>query len=180
MQRLRISGSVEVVSTARNNMNKKELQSHKDHPKRLEGKPTFKVLKKGKLPKPFKSMGSNRIFSTELLDVSTTHTVVFMWRNGEQVTDSAFYAWLFCRLQNNDLYPIFELHYHPSHKGVHCKLPCKTDLDYTNRQLPQAPELDLVVQSGLDPRIEIDREKLILKFCESCGISVGQTNELWK
>ena len=161
-------------------MNKKELSDHKAFPKRLSEKPAFKAMKKGKLPKPFKTMGGPRLHSTELISVSDSHIIIFIWRDGQTLTDTAFLAWMFCRLHNDNLYPIFEMHYHPSHKGLHCKLPCKTDLDYTNRQLPQAPELYLHVQSGLDPRVELDREKLILKFCTSCGISVGNANELWK
>lgn len=161
-------------------MNKKELLDHKEFSKRLPEKPTFRSMKKGKLPKPFKTMGGHRMHSTELISVSDTHSIIFIWRDGQALTDTAFFAWMVCRLQNNNLYPIFEMHYHPSHKGLHCKLPCKTDLDYTNRQLPSAPELDLNVQPGLDPRVELDREKLILKFCSSCGISVGNVNELWK
>lgn len=161
-------------------MNKKDILDHKVFVKKLPDKPTFKAMKKGRLPKPFKSMGSNRLFTSDFIEVSDSHSIIFIWRNGEELTDRAFYAWMFCKLQNKDLYPLFEMHYHPSHKGVHCKVPCKTELDYTNRQLPSAPELDLKVNQNLDPRVEIDRDKLILKFCKSCGISVGNDDELWK
>ena len=73
------------------------------------------------------------------------------------LTDSAFFGWLLCELQNGVLYPLLEFHYHPSHKGVHAKMPCNTELDYTQRQLPQAPELNLKALPGLDPRTEDGR-----------------------
>lgn len=160
-------------------MTPKELAQHKTAAKQLLGRPVFKKLKRGKLPKPLHKMGAARIMSTDLLSVSATHQVVFMWRDGETLQDSAFMAWMFCVLENQSLYPLFELHFHPSHKGVHCKLPCKTESDYTNRQLPGAPELELLTTEGLDPRIETHRHQLTMQFCEACGISLAQEEDLW-
>ena len=121
-------------------------------------------------------MGSSRIQATDLLSVSDTHRVVLMWRDGETRQDSAFMAWMFCLLENQDLYPLFELHFHPSHKGVHCKLPCKTENDYTSRQLPGAPELDLFTLEGLDPRVDVDRQKLTLQFYSHGAILLTALN----
>lgn len=117
--------------------------------------------------------------STDLLSVSDSHRVVFMWRDGENLQDAAFMAWMFCALGEGDLYPLFELHFHPSHKGVHCKLPCKTENDYTNRQLPGAPELELITLEGLDPRSEMHRQQLIVQFCKACGITLAQEKDTW-
>lgn len=156
------------------------LIDHKRVKKRLASLPAFKPMKKGKFPKPFKTMGGGtRTFSTELIDVSDTHCVIFIWRDGEELTDSMFLAWLLCKLSNGDLSPLFEMHLHPSHKGLHVKIPCKTDLDYTNRQLPGAPEFDLKMRRTLDPREQNDREILIAEFCKRCGIATGDENSLW-
>ena len=160
-------------------MSPKDLAQHKTAFKQLLGAPVFKKLKRGKLPKPLHKMGPARTLSTDLLSVSDTHRVVFMWRDGETLQDSAFMAWMFCILENQSLYPLFELHFHPSHKGVHCKLPCKTENDYTNRQLAGAPELELLTVKGLDPRIETHRQQLILQFCEACGITLAIEEDLW-
>lgn len=160
-------------------MTPKELAQHKNTAKQLRGIPAFKPLKRNKLPKPLHKVGSTRIMSTDLMAVSDTHRVVLMWRDGETLQDSAFMAWLFCVLENQSLSPLFEFHFHPSHKGVHCKLPCKTENDYTNRQLPGAPELDLLTIEGLDPRVEVDRQKLTLQFCKVCGITLASEKDTW-
>ena len=162
-------------------MNPKDLLAHKKTEKRLESVPAFKPMKKGKLPKPFRAMGGKRLFATELLEVSDTHWAIFIWRDGPEITDSLFLGYLFCKLSNGDLSPLFEFHLHPSHKGIHGKTPCNTELNYTNRQLPGAPELNLKsqVERQLDPRNESDRLILIDNFCNACGITIGQKNDLW-
>lgn len=160
-------------------MTPKELTQHKNAAKQLRGMPVFKPLKRGKLPKPFHKMGAARLMSTDLLSVSDSHRVVLMWRDGETLQDSLFMAWMFCVLENQSLYPLLELHFHPSHKGVHCKLPCNTENDYTNRQLPKAPELELMTATGLDPRIDVHHQQLILQFCEACGITLASKEDTW-
>ena len=160
-------------------MTPSELAQHKAAPKRLEGELAFKPMKRGKWPKPFHKMGSSRLRATELTSVSETHRVLFVWRDGELKTDSAFFAWLLCQLNDEVLYPLFELHCHPSHKGLHAKLPCKTEFNYEGRQLPGAPELALSSADGLDPRNEADRQKLINRFCQACGITMGLSGGLW-
>lgn len=160
-----------------------ELKKHKMAPKSLNGIPVFKPQKRNKLPKPFKGLGGPRIESTGMIDVSTDHTVLMYWRDGPILTDRSFYAHLFCRLANGDLSPIFEFHWHPSHKGRHCKVPCNTTNDYTNRTLPGAPELALKTNGNLDPKSHVDRLKLVIEFCESCGIDLPDddvnTKPLW-
>lgn len=164
-------------------MNPRDLRAHKAAPKCLKEIPTFKPQKRNKLPKPFKGLGGPRIQSTGLLDVSSDHVVLMYWRDGPIFTDRSFYGHLLCRLANRNLSPIFEFHWHPSHKGAHCKMPCRTDSDYTNRMLPGAPELALKSQRNLDPKIHEDRLKLVIEFCESCGISLpdldANTKPLW-
>jgi hypothetical protein len=157
----------------------RELARHKSAIKRLIDIPTFKQMKRGKWPKPFHRMGNVRLFATEPIAVSETHVAVFIWRDGAVLSDTAFFAHLFCRLSNNALYPLFEFHWHPSHKGIHAKLPCQTESDYTNRQLPGAPELALNTDRQFDPRAEADRLRLIAEFCDACGIVLGDAYTLW-
>lgn len=143
------------------------------------GMPDFKRLTRGKLPKPFHKMGSPRLLATALIAVSDEHRVVFVWRDGETLQDAAFMAWLFCIQGDQVLYPLFELHFHPSHKGVHCKTPCRSDLNYSNRQLSGALELNLTTSEGLDPRSDTHRKQLMLQFCDACGISITQEEDPW-
>ena len=160
-------------------MSPRELALHKAAPKQLMGTPDFKRLTRGKLPKPFHKMGSPRLLSTSLIEVSAEHRAVFMWRDGETRQDAAFMAWLFFAKGEQVLHPLFELHFHPSHKGVHCKTPCRSDMNYGNRQLPGAWELNLTTNEGLDPRSDTHRKQLILQFCEACGITVTQEEDPW-
>ncbi len=161
-------------------MSPKELANHKSTPKRLASLPTFKQMKRGKLPKPLHKIGGARIQATDLLDVSDTHRAFFAWRDGEIRTDRAFYAYLFCELGDGALYPLFILHLHPSHKDIHAKLPCDAEIDYTSRELPGAPELSLKTsRSNLDPRQANDRNHLIECFCTACGITMGTEGGLW-
>lgn len=161
-------------------MTPQDLADHKAAPKRLASAPTFHKAKVGpKLPKPFHTMRGPRLYATGELEVSDSHCVFFFWRDGELLTDRAFFAWLMCKLAGGQLYPLFELHYHPSHKGLHAKLPCNTTIDYTARQLPQAPELQLKTQRAYDPANPEDRLVLINQFCQACGIQTGQGGDLW-
>ena len=161
-------------------MTPKELAHHKAAKKRLEGVPSFHKAKSGpKLAKPFDKMRGPRMFSTGELSVSDVHRVYFFWRDGDLLTDSAFFGWLMKVMENGHLYPLFEFHYHPSHKGIHAKLPCKTELDYTQRQLPQAPEFQIKTESQHDPRTDVGRLALIDQFCTACGIETGPEGGLW-
>jgi hypothetical protein len=158
-------------------MKPRELAKHKSAPKSLATVPTFKPLKKNKLPKPLSRIGGGRVKATELLRVSPDHLAILVWRDGEILTDRAFFGFLFCTLASGALSPVFEFHWHPSHKGIHCKVPCNTSSDYTNRFLPGAPELNLKTPSILDPRSENDRLVLIHLFCKACGISLPETDQ---
>lgn len=157
-----------------------DLREHKKFVKQLPEIPSFKVLlrRQNKLPKPFKNIGGPRIHATSLIDVSDTHVVFFYWRSGELLSDRSFYGYLLCKNNRSELIPIFEFHWHPSHKGLHCKLPCKTTLDYTGRLLPQAPELNLKTRSALDPQKEADRLKLVAIFCDACGVGLPDQDPL--
>lgn len=166
-------------------MTKLELKAHKDEIKKLPVKPIFKQLKRKKLPKPFDKVGGANIFSTDLMPVSEQHVVVMLWKDGQVFTDRQFYAYLFYKSEHNDLIPLFEFHWHPSHKGFHCKLPCSTSSDYKNRLLPGAPELALKTQEDLDPKEDEGRAKLILEFCKLCKISLPSSDsqpqlDLWQ
>lgn len=154
-------------------MTPKELQGHKHAPKALGAIPKFKELNKknNSFPKPLDMLGRRKnAFASGLVRLSHTHEAFFLYRGGDILTDTCFYGYVFCRLANASLYPLYEFHWHPSHKGLHCKLPCNTSFDYNGRLLKGAPELSLSTDPTLDPRKENDREKLISMFCESCGI----------
>ncbi|MFL9610204.1 hypothetical protein ACKF11_08985 [Methylobacillus sp. Pita2] len=154
----------------------KDLKAHKACSKRLPVNPEFKPQKRNKLPRPFHKLGGPRVHTTGMIDVSEHHKVIMIWRDGELFTDRAFFAHLFCKLENGSLSPIFEFHWHPSHKGFHCKMPCRTEHDYTNRNLPGAPELNLNTDPGLDPADAEDRTKLVILFCKACGILLPDTD----
>lgn len=156
-------------------MTPRELKAHKLAAKQLKSALVFKPRKRNKLPKPFKGLGGSRIQSTGMLDVSDTHVAFMYWRDGPILTDRSFYAYLFCRLANENLSPIFEFHWHPSHKGFHCK----TTEDYTNRTLVRGPELALTTPENLDPKVEDHRFKLIFEFCNLCRIDLptGDSNQ---
>lgn len=164
-------------------MNPKDLVAHKNVRKCLCGVPKFKRLVRKSLPKPFNRIGRQGSQATDLIAVSDDHRVIFFWHDGPERTDRSFYAYLLCVTRNGDLYPLFELHYHPSHKGLHCKTPCKTSADYRNRLLPGAPELNLNASRDFDPRLEHDRAELIRIFCEAVGvetaIKIYRQGELW-
>jgi len=155
-------------------MTPQELLAHKGAPKNLSSTPTFSQLKRGRLEKPFDRVGGSSIFSTGLIEVSSEHLVHFLYKDGQLLTDTQFLAWLMCRLHNGALSPIFEFHWHPSHKGFHCKTPCRTQYDYTGRTLPGAPELALKTEPQLDPRLPSDRLALIEIFCHRCGIGLDK------
>jgi len=159
-------------------MKRHALKAQKLQPKRLAEKPVFKAIKKGKFPRPFARMGGPRMSATELIDVSPSHQVFFLWKDGQILTDRSFYAWLVKRVGTSSLYPLLEMHWHPSHKGLHIKTPCQATVDYTDRQLPGAKELDIRTVEMYDPKDEDGRLQLIGKFCEIAGIDLGPEGAL--
>lgn len=110
--------------------------------------------------------------ATPLIEVSPEHCILLMYRDGPILTDTAFYAHFMVKTQRG-LYPLLHFHWHPSHKGFHCKVPCDAQIDYTNRMLPGASELGLKTRAQLDPRDADDRLQLIHTFCKICGINLG-------
>jgi hypothetical protein len=133
-------------------MSPQELLRHKKTTKELNQMPVFASVKKNALPKPLHRLGGARIKATKLIDLSGGYAIAMYWRDGEILTDTAFYAHLFIRQSATQLYPVFEFHWHPNHKGVHCKTPCKTTNDFTNRQLSQGVELAIKAGRQYDPR----------------------------
>jgi hypothetical protein len=161
-------------------MTPQELAKHKQAPKRLAALPAFKSLKKSsKNPKPFHKMGGARFQWSEVVAVSDIHRIVFIWRDGELRTDASFFAYLFLATQNNELYPLTEFHFHPSHKGGHMKVPCETIYEYEGRFLKGAPELQISGLEMLDPRLEKHQSILIDRFCRAVGIKTGKDDGLW-
>lgn len=153
-------------------MTPQDLRAHKQAAKTLAKIPSFKEIKRGALPPPLNRIKSKRIQATEMLDVGGNYVAVFFWRNGLILSDRAFYGHLFLKIATERLYPVFEFHWHPSHKGFHCKVPCRTEQDYTDRMLPSAPELAIKTKPTLDPSIEADRNALIEVFCNAAGIAL--------
>ncbi len=136
--------------------------------------PTFHAVKRGKLPKPLHQIGGPRVHATNLIEVDPEYSVWFMWKDGDTLVESSFYAYLFSHVGEQDLYPLCNFHWHPSHKPLHIKTPCDSDLNYTNRGLPGCKELHLKnTGKVLDPRIEQDRLQLIEVFCMACGVDFG-------
>jgi hypothetical protein len=163
-------------------MTPEELKSHYQATKRLAKFPSFHATKsrQHRLPAPFhKSMKGPRIHASGEIPLSDVHVAFFFWRDGNVFTDAAFFAWLMHKQPNQHLYPLLEYHYHPSHKGLHVKLPCKTSTDYTDRMLPNAPELNVHLPANTDPRKPEGRHILIHRFCEICGIQMGEGFDLW-
>jgi len=161
-------------------MTPKELRIHKLAEKRLLTIPEFRGVKQfSKLPKPFDRMKGRRWHTSGQISVGDSYRVFMIWRDGEELTDSSFRPWLTHVTSTESLYPLLEFHYHPSHKGVHVKAPCKTLLDYTDRQLPQAPELQLKTTLNMDPRTNEGRSMLVHLFCKSCGIRMNDHGDLW-
>ena len=161
-------------------MTPQELQGHKEAAKKLRAVPVFRSMKQSsRLPKPFDRM-KGRLHTSGEITVGEAYKVFIFWRDGEELSDSAFMAWLMFVTRSGSLIPLFEFHYHPSHKGVHAKLPCRTELDYAGRQLPAAPEFNLKTQSGVDPRSDEGRLQLLHQFCVACGIEMNDDGDLWK
>lgn len=162
-------------------MTPRDLKAHKIAPKQLKDFPEFKARKR--MQRPFKHVGGPRIFSSGILEVSDTHSALMFWRDGQILTDRAFFGHLFCRLTSGSSSPIFEFHWHPNHKGIHCKTPCMTENDYTDRNLPGAPELSIKTAFQYDPKKLDDLKMLVMIFCKSCGIllpvSDHNTKQLW-
>lgn len=166
-------------------MTPRDLLDHKRAPKWLAELPEFKPQKRNKLPRPFHRIGGSRIESTGLIDVSDTHVILFVAKDGVLLTDTGFYAHLLVRLNSGSLSPIFEFHWHPSHKSFHCKTPCRATQSYTDRTLAQAAELNMKTDPLIDPRKAEDRVKLVNIVCRACGIALGSTpddrqGKLWK
>lgn len=153
-----------------------ELREHKRHCKKISALPTFTPLNKknNRLPRPLDQLGRRKdAHSSGMIRVSDSHVAFFLYRDGEILTDRSFYGYLFCELQNSTLSTLYEFHWHPSHKGIHCKLPCNTANNYAGRLLVQAPELQIASASTLDPAKESDRKLLVEMFCKKCGIELS-------
>ena len=163
-------------------MNRQDLRSIKNIYKEINSRSvSFSRLRKNTLPRPFKRMGGSRVESTGLLEVSKSLYVLFIWKTGDILTDTAFYGYLM-RKEGDEILNLFEFHWHPSHKGYHCHVPCDAKNHDTNRMIPKdAPELDLINKNNpvpnLDPRDENDRLKLINFFCEKVNLRVINTDE---
>jgi hypothetical protein len=137
----------------------------------------FKPARSRRLPKPFDRLGPRANLS-ELIDLGGDFRAVFIWRDGEALSRTAFYGHVL-RETERGLLPLAILHYHPSHKGIHGLFNCETDRDFTGRYLPGSREFTLKGGENLDPRIEADRHRLIGIFCERFGVILGPDGDLF-
>lgn len=152
------------------------LKDAKAAPKRLVDY-AFKPARSRQLPKPFNRLGP-RAYLSDLIDLGKDYRAVFIWRDGETLSRTAFYGHLL-RQTERGLLPLAILHYHPSHKGVHGLFNCEVERDYTGRHLPGGREFVLKGGAGFDPRIEGDRHRLIGIFCERFGVILGPDGDLF-
>lgn len=153
-----------------------QLVAHKNAEKTLAKPPVFKPVKRGKLPRPFHRMGGPRLTTTGLHRVAADYVAIFFARAGATLGDTAFLGYLMYELQSKELSPLFEFHWHPGHKGFHCKTPCRDERNFTGRQLPGVLELAMNTRP-LDPRLEDHRQELVSVFCRACGIGLGWSDE---
>jgi len=154
-------------------MQKQQLGSLKNQAKHLTAV-QFRTFKRGGLPRPLDKVGGKRYLAAGPEKVADDLLVIFLVRNGETLERRAFYAYLFQNDPSGGLLPLANLHYHPSHKGIHIVLNCQTDRDYLDRLLPGAPELALDTPPGLNPANDTDRLQLVNIFCSRCGITMGE------
>lgn len=155
---------------------RRDLAAIKQQTKRLRSV-EFKPLRKRQLPKPLNQLGGPRMSASGLLPVADDLCVAFLIRSGETLARRAFFGYLFQQTQSG-LLPLMILHYHPSHKGVHVLVNCETARDYTERQLPGAPELALRTPAeAVDPDTPQGRNQLITLFCARCGIAIAPDDE---
>lgn len=154
-------------------MQRRELRNIKRLPKAI-GKFAFKKLKKGDLPEPWKKMGGPRLKTTGLLSADNEHVAVFITRDGETQDRKLFMGFLSRRVAAG-YEPVYILHYHPSHKGVHAQINCESELNYVNRQLPGAKEFALKSPDNLDP--VDDALQLVGLFCDRFGIQIKPQGE---
>lgn len=156
-------------------IDRQTLKNAKAEPKRLIDY-EFKSARNRRLPKPFDRLGPRTNLS-ELIDLGNNFRAVFIWRDGESLSRTAFYGHLLCETERG-LLPLAILHYHPSHKGIHGLFNCEVERDYVGRHLPGGREFALKGTTSLDPRIEGDRHRLIGIFCERFGVTLGPDGDL--
>lgn len=155
-------------------MNPRDLRDHKRAAKVLTALPVFKAIKRNTLPKPFDQLGRrSHAFAAGPIPVSTNHSLVFLYRSGEIFTDTSFYGYFACSLADGSFSLLMEFHWHPSHKGLHCKTPCRSKENYSGRLLAHAPELKLSPDCTLDPRDDRQRLELIRLFCKACNVTMN-------
>ena len=111
---------------------------------------------------------------SELLSVAPNQVVLFAYKRAALLEDCKFWAYWGFLLATGEFQPMAEWHYHPSHKGIHCKVPCGTDKDYTSRMLAQAPELSVCPQKMPDVRTSAGIDQLIGIVCEKLSIHMPQ------
>lgn len=157
-------------------MNPRQLREFKELNKELKEFPKFFAGTHGKdYPKPMKQLRKYDMVS-DILEVANNHIVVFAYRRKPLSIDCKFYAYWGLKNSDGKLIPIMIMHYHPDHKGIHVKLPCKTDpnIDFTSRELPGAPELNIYGKESPDIRTDEGVKQLVNLFCSASGTSIKE------
>jgi len=152
-------------------MERKHLYKLKRTGKKPLSECHFAPAKKGKLPKPLDRLGGPRLKVTPVYDVGDGLKVIFVWKTGPYLETRSLYGRLFQETERGML-PIVRLDYHPSHKNLHVKVNCETEIDLVNRDLVKTKEFSLT-NVALDPDIEEDRLHFVAIFCERFGIRLG-------
>lgn len=137
------------------------------------------IFRKGKIsksyPRPLNAF-KNSYWVSDVLDVATNQVVCFAYKQSSSLVDSKFYAYWGLRNSKNELIPLMNFHYHPSHKGIHARFACKTTELFTSRYLVVAPELNLHKKHQPDIRTQEGINELICLFCKSAGIELPKEN----
>lgn len=127
-------------------------------------------------PKPLNRFRGT-CYVSELLSVAEHQVVLFVYKRAAIAEDCKFYAYWGFRLTTGEYEPLLEWHYHPSHKGIHCKVPCETTLVYTSRQLVNAPELSVCFGKQPDIRTEWGVQEMIGLFCKKLNIRLPEISQ---
>ena len=158
-------------------MDAKPLRDLIKEEKVLQEKPKFYVGTHSRTyPKPLNLFRGTCCVS-KLLPVAEHQVVLFAYKRAAIEEDCKFYAYWGFLLTTGEYEPLMEWHYHPSHKGIHCKVPCETTLSYTSRQLVNAPELSVCLGKRPDIRTDWGVQEMIGLFCGKLNIRLPETSQ---
>lgn len=97
--------------------------------------------------------------------------MALVWKDATEWKYRAMYAHFFYQITEPHLYPLAEVHYHPTHKGLHILLNCEDNRNLSNRHLAGAKEFNLKLHAPIDTALENDRQRFLAIVCERLGIT---------